>query len=88
MSDPVDTDALRELLVLGAPPLSATAAGHDKWIGRVRLAGIAAADEVDRLRAVIEDAPHDAACLTAANGYNVVALNLPGNCTCWKADAL
>jgi hypothetical protein len=42
----------------------------------------AAADEVDRLRKVIEDAPHDPICAIRARIY---ALR---HCTCWKEDAL
>lgn len=42
----------------------------------------AAADEVDRLRAVIENAPHVPACNSN--------FGTPGRwpCTCWKADVL
>jgi hypothetical protein len=44
----------------------------------------AAADEVDRLRAVIENAPHEN---TRANPCNA-ALFESATCTCWKAYAL
>ncbi|WP_146247806.1 hypothetical protein [Curtobacterium sp. MCSS17_006] len=83
MIDPVDTDALRDLLVIGAPPLSAPAAGHDKWIGQVRLAGLAAADEVDRLRAKLADLPHDSGCQ-----FSFLPDDKPRRCTCWKAELL
>lgn len=46
----------------------------------------AAADEVDRLRAVIESAPHAGdigVCNRDRNGYSPHLI-----CTCWKADAL
>lgn len=49
----------------------------------------AAADEVDRLRAVIENAPHAADCRAQFHGGDRY-----GNggdvryCICWKADAL
>lgn len=39
----------------------------------------AAADEVDRLRAVIENAPHQLDCSSETHA---------GHCDCWKADAL
>lgn len=68
MSDPVDTDALRKLLY------------NDVTVEVIRLRhGLrAAADEVDRLRAVVENAPH-AFLECTARGLD---------CRCWKADAL
>lgn len=41
--------------------------------------------ELDRLRAVIENAPHTDAC---DRSRIVVDRSIPGDCTCWKADAL
>lgn len=79
-ADPVDTDALRE---------SAVDADHIAgWfrdrgneeeravLGHCRDGMTAAADEVDRLRAVIENAPHREKCRPHIAR------------TCWKADAL
>lgn len=68
MTDPVDTDALR-----------AWNAGRsdDKLFPLVA----DAADEVDRLRAVIENAPHTRGCILRTRRYG-------GTCDCWKADAL
>jgi hypothetical protein len=45
----------------------------------------AAADELDRLRALIEKAPHDQQC-----AYRLpITMRIPEDkCTCWKADAL
>lgn len=41
-------------------------------------------DATDRLRAVIENAPHDR---DASCGFGVDPRDI-SNCTCWKADAL
>lgn len=42
-------------------------------------------NEVDRLRIVIEDAPHEPQC----DKYSVAQDDeLPRQCDCWKADAL
>lgn len=82
MTDPVDTEALREQQWQNVDELV-------EW-------ATAAADEVDRLRAaitlyklanvqlraVIENAPHDTAtCLSWFGPQDA-------QCTCWKADAL
>lgn len=50
----------------------------DSWIQDATSALRAAADEVDRLRTVVENAPHESWCPTR---------NFKP-CTCWKADAL
>lgn len=69
MTDPVDTDALRELRVW---------LYEESQDDKSELAA-AAADEVDQLRAVIENAPH---------AYECFADFAPGSeCICWKADA-
>jgi len=78
MTDPVDTDALRKT----AYELD----GSDFRV--VREAGGVldeAADEIDRLRSVIENAPHqiytdDTACPAAYGEEDAV-------CTCWKSRA-
>lgn len=99
MTDPVDTDALRDMandnLRIGT------------WHGQVTAALYAAADEVDRLRhvrdawkssteensrkyqdlrSVIENAPHG----FSQDGRQCELLWSGRNakCTCWKADAL
>ena len=69
MTNPVDTDALRDM---GA---ALTTDGHT-FGPRI----VAAADELDRLCAVIESAPHTAVC------FQVLLAGKP--CTCWKAEAL
>lgn len=71
MTDPVDTDALRSQQWQNVDELV-------EW-------ATAAAVEVDRLRAGIENAPHGHGCrhVDWVDG----ALQL-GKCTCWKADAL
>lgn len=42
-----------------------------------------AADEAERWRGVIENAPHQLDCNTEPGG-----IGDPSICTCWKADAL
>jgi len=77
MTDPVDTDALRVV---------AHAADQDplyRWAGD---AFRAAADEVDPLRAVIENAPNGDGC--GHVNWDTDGLLRVGKCTCWKADAL
>lgn len=44
----------------------------------------AAADEVDRLRTVIENAPHAPKCVQYAAAWQTIG----EPCTCWKADVL
>lgn len=44
-------------------------------------------DEIDRLRAVIENAPHDRACIARVSLHRHDPFSQPA-CTCWKADAL
>jgi hypothetical protein len=77
MTDPVDTDALNTNWLRSVAGTLHSKASHLMN---------AAADEVDRLRAVIENAPHGKEC----RGRWVVALprNIYQGCTCWKADAL
>lgn len=71
MTDPVDTDALRALSAW----LYVESQFHKSQLAE------SAADEVDRLRAVIENAPHGSNCvwraLRAQDRY----------CTCWKVEA-
>lgn len=69
MTDPVDTNALR------------ARADDDDALGYPEAAAIqrAAAVEVDRLRAVIENAPHHWQC-------HWDGVNINDVCTCWKAD--
>lgn len=53
-------------------------------------AGVAlrgAADEVDRLRAAVGNAPHDDICWLREDPDNGV-LPVHRKCTCWKADVL
>lgn len=79
MTEPVDTDALRDLQALSGGILSRNMLeGSGVWkINRdVTRALGTAADEVDRLRAVIENAPHREHCRPHIA------------CICWKADAL
>ncbi|QKS15717.1 hypothetical protein HUN59_05320 [Curtobacterium sp. Csp2] len=101
MTDPVDTDALRERAdaLLGPMPM----AQLDRAYASLR----AAADEVDQLRAelaisenraggyeevvaglraAIEDAPHDSSCWLV-DPQSTWTKN-ERDCTCWKADAL
>jgi len=76
MTDPVDTDALRRL---------AQSAEHG-WDTETGPSLRAAANEVDRLRIVLTDAPHDTWCASHDWGND----NHPGDarpCDCWKADA-
>lgn len=44
--------------------------------------------ERDRLRSVLEQAPHDVNCMTGANGVYARLQGLPADCNCWKATAL
>lgn len=56
----------------------------DALMPEVTAALRAAADEVDRLRAVIENAPHWPSCVHYAATWQTIG----DPCTCWKADAL
>ena len=73
MTDPVDTGALRKA--------GERADYYQTGEGPIWRA---AADEVDRLRTAIKDAPHDrdAECGFGVDGPDI------HRCTCWKADAL
>lgn len=83
MTDPVDTDALRAWAVDARD--IATGGGSGPNLLNVCADKLtAAADEVDRLRAVIENAPHDVEC----NEGNVWRDGSFMTCTCWKAEAL
>lgn len=75
MTDPVETDALRERVWRRGVRATVVTIDSDELES--------AADEVDRLRAVIEDAPH----YVDADGWWCQAGNGDA-CTCWKADAL
>lgn len=82
MTDPMDTDALRgtasDLRETDWVPWQTQEEARENW-QRIEKA----ADEVERLRAVIENAPHAEECpLSFAP--------TPGtySCNCWKADAL
>lgn len=69
--EPLSTDRCRELAVAVfsyRPSLVAKS--------RARSALFAAAAEIDQLRALLENAPHDETC----------QWNWP--CTCWKSDTL
>lgn len=88
-ADPVDTDALRgKARVLWKRGAIARGFGDESDVEEADIDQDAsrllraAADEVDRLRAVIEDAPHPIECKRGNSG------NLRVPCTCWKADAL
>lgn len=84
MTDPVDTDALRgtanRIDDQRDTPLPTAWSDARDAVDGLR----AAADELDRLRAVIEDAPHDFDDGLGCWG----APGQPEPCTCWKADAL
>jgi len=78
MTDPVDTNALRSV-ALGVGQVAEVEEDADQasWLRYVQRHVSAASDEVDRLRSVIKDAPHDSLC------------NQPEYpCRCWKSDAL
>lgn len=82
-TDPVDTGALRGVSArLAAVPISGTMEQR-MTVMRAQVELTRAADEVDRLRALIENEPHAVACnyeMTWRDGST-----LP--CACWKADA-
>lgn len=101
MSDPVDTDALRDL---SAWLYKESQAGKSAFVREAadQIDGLRAHNahmasehsavkaneehvvgELQRLHAVIENAPHEPDCLTHWNapGYDVKP------CTCWKASA-
>lgn len=72
MTDPVDTDALRRDARVLAPGFP----GIEKRLND-------AADELERLRLAIENAPHENTRSTPCNA----ALFECAGCTCWKAGA-
>lgn len=80
MTDPVDTDALREWA--GEEP---TWDDIDRgWTSEALSAIGGLCNEVDRLRSLVERQQHDDLCAVwQLNG----GTNDEG-CTCWKADAL
>lgn len=83
MTDSIDTDALRaRSLLIRDEELS----GGVRWLTGPTWGMLsAAADEVDRLRAVVENAPHGDGCEMA---WPAVDRKPTDTCTCWKADAL
>lgn len=98
MTDPVDTDALRETARKAGVAIAAVArnggriqmrvpadpdSDTDLLVTALECDALAAADEVDRLRAVIENAPHDGDCRGFLNGW---AAAKP--CDCWKAEVI
>ncbi|MDF2895756.1 MAG: hypothetical protein K0Q46_2542 [Rhodococcus erythropolis] len=86
MTDPVDTDALRETAQVAAEVADAGELGW-RALADSSDALNAAADELDRLRAVIENAPHALDCESRSHDF-LGHEQEPGDCTCWKADAL
>jgi hypothetical protein len=81
MTDPVETDALRGVSErLADVPINGTM-GQRMTFVRAQVELRTAADEVDRLRAVIENAPHGWDCTFGRRGQWRVP------CTCWKAYA-
>jgi hypothetical protein len=73
MPDPVDTDALRDIAKIRWSDIMS-------WCNDAVQGIEDAADEVDRLRAVIENAPHGSGCRKYNPEHRI--------CTCFKADAL
>lgn len=92
MTDSVDTDALRRdarILAPGFPGVEQRLNAAADEVDRLRDSRDTwkrlACDErdvTDKLRAVIENAPHAVDCKRGGSG------NLRVPCTCWKADAL
>lgn len=80
MTDLVDTDALRE---------TADAIGHLAGDVTAQQDIEAAADEVDRLRALVKSAPHAADCRAQFRGGDRYGNGGDDRyCICWKAVAL
>lgn len=80
MTDPVDTDALRE---------TADAIGHLAGDVTAQQDIEAAADELERLRVVIENAPHGVDCRAQFHGGDRYGYGGDDSyCICWKAGAL
>ncbi|MCS6578273.1 hypothetical protein [Curtobacterium poinsettiae] len=79
MTDPVDTDALREAYSAAYGP-ARRAWMNDADAHTEGLKAVA--------RAVIENAPHDVGCASPAESLLGVARDPERPCTCWKADAL
>ncbi|WP_416394205.1 MULTISPECIES: hypothetical protein [unclassified Curtobacterium] len=81
MTDPVDSDALRKL---AAQCNDNNYNADNGWLlGSAADALDVAADELDRLRLAIENAPHENTRSTPCNA----ALFETAGCTCWKAGA-
>lgn len=84
MTDPVDTNALMDLARAAHGGASELWEAWDEGTARLLRSS---AIEIDGLRTVIENAPHDAECeqwdLQPQTGRP-----LTDACTCWKADAL
>lgn len=95
MNDPVDTDALRRdarVLAPGFPGVEKRLDAAADEVDRLRAfeVGVEAVRQVqyqeqERLRSVIENAPHDYGCKHVDWVDGLLQL---GDCTCWKADAL
>lgn len=85
MTEPVDTDAMTSLTALEMDLLRKDVVF---WIEQSDIWKRLANDErdvTDRLRAVIENAPHGYTC-AAINSTHVLLPDRP--CDCWKVDAL
>jgi len=96
MTDPVDTDALRAMAAAGDYNMGPFAVAAADEVDRLREAqggeawfhkAMEARTERNRLRTVIENAPHAAECeqwdLEPRTGHA-----LSEHCTCWKAGVL
>lgn len=87
MGEPVHLNALRDAYSAAYGPARKAwlndSDAHDKGLEAVARI---AANELDRLRAVIENAPHECTCQWPYGDDDPEAY---GNyCDCWKADAL
>jgi len=87
MADPVNMDALAAAWRAKCEHYAATGitpSAHMSFFDGYTAARGAATDEVDRLRGVLENAPHDDRCPSA---QNEPGLHFTDECTCWKAEA-
>lgn len=91
MVDPVDTNAPS----VAAVERDLLTKDVEFWIEQSETWKRLANDERDvtnRLRTVIENAPHEEDCciedVTLVPGWEGAPTALRGHCTCWKADAL
>lgn len=96
MTDPVDTNALRtagkraDYYQTGDGPTWRAAADEVDRL-RTELAWMTEhagqrASAYERLRAAIENAPHDVGCATAAESLLGAARDPQRPCICWKGD--